>query len=172
MVSMAHSQQSATRGQVRLDGQVLSFSEIAALVGEAEGWRPEIGSEIMGTVLDVKVSHSDVSDRDYPIVFVLSPDKSVTAIHCFQTILYNEMVNQRPERGDRIYVKRLEDGEATRKGWNDPIRYTVGVEKQDASASAWDRLSGPVTAAQERTPDAPADSRPSAGGEFAEPMPE
>jgi hypothetical protein len=167
---MARQNQSAT-GEVRQNGQVLSFAEIAALVGEATGWRPEVGDQLMGTVLEVKITHSDVSDRDYPIVFVLTPDNNVTAVHCFQTTLFNEVINQRPERGDKFFVKRMEDGEATRKGWNAPIIYTVGVEKpQGTAASVWERLGGPTTAAKPEAPEAA--TAPTQGGEFAEPMPE
>lgn len=163
---MARTQQSASRGQVRQNGQVLSFTEIAALIGESEGWRPEIGDEVQGTVLGVKITHSDVSDREYPIVFILRPDNNVTAIHCFQTTLFNEVVSQRPELGDLFYAKRLPDGEATRKGWNAPIRYAVGVQKPEgATASVWDRLGGPITAASEAAPEAPS-------GQFNDPMPE
>jgi hypothetical protein len=123
------------------NGEKLLPSGIAMLMAEATGWRPEQGSEVEGTVLGVKIGSS--SFGTYPIVFVLPDDEDPIALHCFHTVLENEMRSQRPERGDRLYVKYLgpKDDWKGPKGFSAPELYAVLVTKPGAEArSAWDQL--------------------------------
>jgi len=126
---------------VKHRGKKLQPSGIAALMSEAPGWRPEKGDEIEGTVLGVKMTTSTFGT--YPIVFVIGSDDEPVALHCFHTVLQNEMVTQRPERGDAIYVKYLgpKDDYSGPKGYSAPELYAVLVTKPGADArSVWDTV--------------------------------
>lgn len=118
----------------------LKPSEIALLMAEAEGWRPEKGDEIDGIVLGVKIGTS--SFGSYPIVFVLADEEPI-AVHAFHTTLDNELRTQRPERGDAFYVKYLgpkADWEGP-KGYKPPEIYAVLVTKPGAQLrSVWDAM--------------------------------
>jgi hypothetical protein len=111
-----------------MDISNLSAAEIAAMIGDAEGWKPEDGDEVQGTVLAIRAGMSDKRvgrDPQYPIVFVVqNGDNKVVAVHCFQTILENEMRSIRPMPGEEIYIKRIGEGKA-KPGQNAAIRYAV-----------------------------------------------
>lgn len=122
-------------------GAKLKPSEIALLMAEAEGWKPEAGDEIDGTVLGVKIGTSTFGS--YPIVFVLGADEEPVAVHCFHEVLGNEMRTQRPERGDSVYIKYLgpKEGWEGPKGYDPPQMYAVLVTKPGAVArSVWDSM--------------------------------
>jgi hypothetical protein len=130
---------------MRIGNRNYPDSTIAIAMSEATGWNPEIGDTVEGIVLGAKLGWSDVSDSEYPIVFVLPDGKDVTeegvavAIHCFQKVLQNEMTSQRPERGDRLFCTRRNDREASRKGWNPVQVFAVLITKPDGgSRSIWD----------------------------------
>ena len=160
-------------GEVRHHGHKLDDEQIAALMAEAIGWRPADGDELRGTVLGTKIASTDINGtpRDYPLVVVLMdegkeiPDENgvahdVIGIHCFHASLVGEMKAKRPQRGDRIYVKRIgEKGEAKRKGWNAPIVFAVAVTKPDGKQTdVWDTFanqSSPPSPAQAEFDDEP-----------------
>lgn len=133
----------------KVNGKQLGPAALALIISEAEGWRPEEGSELEGTVLGVKLAYSDVSESEYPIVFVMpkdwDPDKGeAIAVHGFGAVLKNELIGQRPELGDTIYIRRGGEREATRKGWSGAINYAVLVTKPGVSGrSVWDAM-GPA----------------------------
>lgn len=124
----------------------MSLAQQAEMMASAEGWKPENGDEIQGTVVGVKVGTSDqreASGRDprYPIVFVRTDDK-VVAVHCFQTILENEIKSARPKIGEDIYIKCIgATGTAKIKGQSPPVRYAVAVQREGGdTADVWDSL--------------------------------
>lgn len=94
----------------------------------AEGWRPEEGSVIVGTVTDLGRGWSDYKNDYYPIVTVMD-DKTQTevAIHCFQTVLERKMKELKPKVGEKIGVKFL-GKHPTKNGKNEVANYTVKVE--------------------------------------------
>jgi hypothetical protein len=115
----------------------LSPAQLAALMADATGWKPEDGDELTGVVLGIKQGYSDVKDAAYPIVFVLTDQGENIAVHCFQTVLENEMRQQRPVPGERVYIKRIgATGEPRIKGQSPTIRYAVLVER-GANADPW-----------------------------------
>lgn len=121
----------------------LSPAQIAALTADAKGWTPEDGDELEGTVLAIKSGYSDVQDRNYPIVFILTDTGECVAVHAFQTVIENEMRQQRPMPGERIYVKRVgATGEAKKKGYSPVIKYAVHVARQDGSNDPWEHMGG------------------------------
>lgn len=132
----------------------LTDIDIALLTATAQGWRPDVGSEIRGRVLAVKIGVSTVGvkdgdpPREYPIVFILpdgaNEDTYAVAVHGFHTVLMAELRSARPEFGDRIYLKSLGtlDRLPASKGMNAPEVYAVHVTGQKGSdkKSPWEIL--------------------------------
>lgn len=120
---------------------------IAAATADAEGWQPEDGDELEGVVVAIKSGVSDFKEKagrnpQYPIVFVLPEDsETVVAVHCFQTVLENEMKAQRPMPGEPIYIKRIGEAATAKKGQNPTIRYAVYVQREAGSADPWEHMS-------------------------------
>jgi hypothetical protein len=129
---------------VKRHGAVLKPSEIALLMAEASGWRPEKGDQLEGAVLGVKIGTSTFGD--YPIVFVLNDtDDEPVAIHAFHTTLSNELRGQRPEMGDKLFVAYLGPKENYEgpKGYDPPEIYAAVVTKPTADKrSVWDAMPG------------------------------
>lgn len=120
----------------------LSPAEIATLTAEASGWQPNDGDEVEGTVLAIKSAYSEVKNANYPIVFVYTDSGECVAVHCFQTVIENEMKSQRPLPGERIYVKRIgaDPNQQVKKGQSPTIRYAVHVSRETA-ADPWSHMS-------------------------------
>lgn len=136
----------ASNTPIEIGGRKFRPAEIAALMAEAEGWKPTVGDELEGHVLGSKLGNSDFreeksGDGRYPIVFVLranldDPDDiEVVAFHAFQEIPYNEVNAQRPQRGDGFYAKFLgqKPGAEAVKGREPAQRYALLVTKPDAT---------------------------------------
>ena len=68
----------------------------------AEGWKPEKGEVIVGTVIDVEFFTGEYGT--YPIITVETTDGQEVNIHGFHTVLKNEIVKKRPQAGDKIAV--------------------------------------------------------------------
>jgi hypothetical protein len=169
----------AKKSQIIHHGEKLDAVQIAALMADATGWVPADGDEIEGTVLGAKWGYSDVSERQYPIVFLLldegetyqrpdddRPPSDVVAIHALQTVIESEMFSLRPQPGERLYVKKIgARGQAKRKGYSPTVAYAVTVPSRtaDDSAAFWDH--GTARRGSTVPPEVKA-------GEFDEPMPE
>lgn len=134
----------------------LTEMDIAILSVTAEGWRPEDGDQIKGRVLAVKIGHSDLNDKfpEYPIVVIL-PDGATTAdkaitVHGFHLVLRNELISQRPEYGDKIFIMAMGNlgRESKVKGQEPPEIYAVHVTKPPGQVrrSAWDTFSNTSSA--------------------------
>lgn len=136
----------ASNAPIEIGGRKFRPAEIAALMAEAEGWKPKIGDELEGHVLGSKLGHSDFreqknQDGRYPIVFVLREDPAeqgdldVVAFHAFQEIPFNEINAQRPQRGDGFFAKFLgQKPGAEPVGGREPAqRYALLVTKPDAT---------------------------------------
>lgn len=145
MRAILQGKETTLAANIKHRGQVLQPSAIAVLMAEATGWRPEKGDELEGVVLGVKIGTSTFGD--YPIVFILpdGDDSDPIAVHGFHEVLSNELRGQRPEQGDRLFVKFLgpkEDWEGP-KGYDPPMIYATHVTKpKDDKRSVWDGLSG------------------------------
>jgi len=164
---------------IKHHGQKIDAIQIAALMAEATGWTPQDGDEIEGTVLGAKWGFSEVSNREYPIVVLLlddgvlyqkpdseDPPNDVVAIHALQTVIESEMFSQRPQPGERLYVKKIgKRGVAKRKGWDPPVAWAVAVPSRDVDTGQafWDSHKS------RRASTAPPEAET---GEFNEPMPE
>lgn len=119
----------------------LTPAQIAALTAEAQGWKPEDGDVVEGTVLAIKSGFSDVKNANYPIVFIL-PDGATeaVAVHCFQTVLENEMRQYRPLPGEHIYIKRIGATGEAKKGQSPTIKYAVYVQRDTANSDPWSHM--------------------------------
>ena len=139
----APSQQTATQRIA-----AMTPAEIAAATADAEGWQPEDGDELQGVVMAIKSGVSEFKEKagrnpNYPIVFVMPEDsEKVISVHCFQTVLENEMRAQRPMPGESIYIKRLgaNPDKPVKKGESPVIRYAVYVQREVGSADPWEHM--------------------------------
>lgn len=126
----------------------MSPAEVAAATAEAEGWQPKDGDELQGLVVAIKSGTSEYKEKAgrnpaYPIVFILPDDSAqVTSVHCFQTVLENEVRAQRPMPGENIYIKRLgsDPTKPVRKGESPVIRYAVYVDRAVGATNPWETM--------------------------------
>ncbi|MGC4050640.1 MAG: hypothetical protein QM757_14790 [Paludibaculum sp.] len=72
---------------------------------DAEGWRPEPGDKLVGTIADVSRRLSDYGQGEYPIVTIRTDDGRYVAIHGFHSMLRNELEAKHVVPGDRLGVK-------------------------------------------------------------------
>lgn len=107
--------------------------ELKSLLDEVEhgakGWMPKAGDTVYGTVMEISEIESGDYD-DYQMVTVKQPDGSLVNVHCFHTVLGNEISrkinNGKLKEGSQIAVKYLGEGEA-KAGNNAPHMYRVAV---------------------------------------------
>lgn len=105
---------------------------------EAQGWRPEPGDVLTGTVTAIDKGWSDYTNSFYPIVTVRQEDGTLTSLHCFHEILKQRMLDLRPEIGTEITVT-CGDRKQTRDGKRSFVTYTVTVPG-DTGAATWNAL--------------------------------
>lgn len=106
----------------------------------AQGWNPEVGDTLRGTVTSLSMGWSDYTQANYPIVTVQKDDGESVKVHCFHTALANELTSQRPVNGDRIAIKYHGQKDGRVKGTT-VSQYVVKVEGRD-QADFWDRAEG------------------------------
>jgi hypothetical protein len=73
------------------------------LNADVEGWRPEAGDYVLGTVVAVDTREGDYGP--YPYVEIEKADGSIVGVHGFHTVLKNELARTKPEVGDTLGVK-------------------------------------------------------------------
>lgn len=73
------------------------------LEAQTEAWMPEAGDKIVGTI--VELSELESQYGTYPLIIITTEEGREFAIHCFRTVLKNEVAKKRPAVGDRIGVK-------------------------------------------------------------------
>lgn len=124
----------------------------------AEGWRPEEGDTIIGTVTDIGIGSSAYGGT-YPIVTVEVQDTGKeVAVHCFHAALRSRMLELRPEVGERIGVKYVgQEPHKTQPG-KTVAKYIVKIDGRGA-ANVWGNLAAdtprsdvPEPAPEEFTP--------------------
>ena len=110
----------------------------------AEGWRPEEGDTVIGTVVVVDAGWSDFKNGYYPIITVQPDDGAPVAVHCFHDVLEKRVTDLRPEPGDTIGIK-YQGKRKTKDGNREVAIYTVRV-KGKSPVSVWDTRLAPATA--------------------------
>lgn len=127
----------------------MDAADRAAATADAKGWEPKDGDELRGLVIAIKSGISEYKEKAgrnpaYPIVFVMSDDDTdnIVAVHCFQTVLENEVRSQRPMPGENIYIKRLgaNPDKPPRKGESAVIRYAVYVDRESGTSDPWSHM--------------------------------
>lgn len=113
----------------------------------AEGWNPNEGDTLMGTILSIKVSQPNEYGV-YPILTLMTDEGKPIAVHCFHQTLKDRLLEKRPAPGEKIAIQYV--GTALSKNRTDPKgepveyhRYAVVVDRPtdtDAQA-AWDSFS-------------------------------
>lgn len=72
----------------------------------AQGWVPDDGAVLVGTVTDIAMGWSDFMNGHYPIVTVQPEDGGdPVAVHGFHAALFSQLKQLRPEKGERIGIK-------------------------------------------------------------------
>lgn len=101
--------------------------EVAAFEREVwgtDGWRPEPGDEVTGTITSLSGGESEFGT--YPIVTVRTAVGEEMALHCFHSVLRRELNRIRPKVGHGLTVKyHGSTGEGKGKFKNGYEAYTV-----------------------------------------------
>lgn len=115
---------------------------------DAEGWRPDPGDKIQGTIVDITTRDSEYQDDTYPVLEIKNElDGEYIAVHAFHSVLKREISNQKPEVGDRIGIKYF--GKVTGKRTDTkgrPVefeKYKVVVDRaiaKDVEKPDWDSM--------------------------------
>jgi hypothetical protein len=114
----------------------------------AEGWNPNEGDTLVGTVLSIKASQPNEYGI-YPIVTLQSEDGKSVAVHCFHQTLKERLLEKRPAPGEKIAIQYVGTKESKQR--TDPSgkpvtyhNYAVVVDRPtDTEAqAAWDTFGG------------------------------
>lgn len=135
---------------------------------ETEGWRPEPGDEITGVVVSLGSGHSDFRARTgngaYPILTIAAeternlntPEEVTTheppqdtAVHAFQSVLYNELMAQRPAVGEKVTITYGGKRQHRTIASQTVAVYKVRVHREGSQANGWDDLFGPPPGRQQ-----------------------
>lgn len=132
----------------------------------------EQGDRLVGRVSDITDAWSDKRNNlkggFYPLLTIeveeatgYDPEKtSELKVHCFGSVLFNEVMRKRPEVGERIRFLYRGQGEDKRGTGNPPELYSLTVAgRKDAGARAYaniDRTEG--TGGPAPAPDVPIDT--------------
>lgn len=71
---------------------------------EPETWKPKVGDTVKGTI--VRVSQRTSEFGPYPLLSI-NTGNGIVEVHCFHSVLKNEVKEQRAQVGDRIGIKHL-----------------------------------------------------------------
>lgn len=125
---------------------------------ESEGWRPEDGDVLTGTVHAVSKAWSDWTNEFYPLVTVKTADGALVDVHAFHATLKARLMELRPEVGSEIEVAYL-GKRPTKDGKREVAVYKVTVPGE-TGANTWDALDRQqtVNARAAVTGDVPADT--------------
>ena len=110
--------------------------------GYADGWRPDEGDKIVGTIVGLSKGWSDYRQGFYPIVTIHdeATGKDI-AVHGFHHALNRELIALKPKLGERIGIK-CGAKVKTKDGKRNVQTYTVKVEGR--TEDIWGSLSAPT----------------------------
>lgn len=103
---------------------------------DPEGWRPEAGDLLIGTVDEVSSREGDFGP--YPLIIVEKSDGSYVAVHAFHSVLRNEIESLQPSIGDEIGIKYegvKEPKGGLKKGMSGYEMYRVKLERKSPAGS-------------------------------------
>lgn len=131
------------------------------------------GDYITGRLMDVTEAWSDQRNGGqggfYPLLTVAVAESNWTPyqgaeimVHCFRTVLYNEIERQRPEISERLTITYRGTSGKAKEGRNPAELFTVRVlDRQGQAARAYGRMFGPDKAlaqAAQSEPELPVDT--------------
>ncbi len=70
----------------------------------AEGWKPEVGEKLIGTIIDLDERDSQYDEEPYTLVTVLNDEGEERAFHGFHTVPRRKLARLGPQIGDRIGI--------------------------------------------------------------------
>lgn len=139
--------------------QTTQQRQAAARDAHPDAWiAVEEGDTISGTVVDVSAAWSDQREADYPLLTIATDDGGEKKVHCFSTVLYNEVLRQRPVIGERVTITYMGVGEARKRGQSGAKLYRFRVEGRSPEqiGSLYDRLDGQGKPQAQAPPSQPA----------------
>ncbi len=95
-----------------------------------EGWRPEIGQELIGTIVRMDERQTDDYPDPYPILTIKPIEGDLIAFHAFHTVAKTELAGQEPQVGDEIGIRYLGEEKGARYSYHN---YRIVVEKNKHS---------------------------------------
>lgn len=126
---------------------------------DAEGWRPESGDMLIGTVEDIDIGWSDFRG-EYPILTIRAGEGTQSAnvnpgevvkVHCFHDVLFSRVQTLRPVPGETVGVQFHGKHPHKTKPSQTVSRYTLKVQGRGADAAAlYDRLGSGRTRTPQR----------------------
>ena len=134
----------------------------------SDAWRPtDPGDQLDGYVVDVDTAWSKFrASRNpenpdagwYPLLTVRLEDGSERKVHCFRTVLYNEIMRKQPIAGERVTITFIGEGPA-RDGMNGAHIYRVNVHGRAGTANAYQGML-PASGPSGNTPQATLEQAP------------
>lgn len=103
---------------------------------DPEGWRPEVGDVVIGTIDEVTTGNGDFGE--YPLLIIEKADGEFIAVHAFHSVLRNEIESLQPSEGDEIGVKYLGKKEpkgGLKKGMSPFENYKVKLDRKSPAGS-------------------------------------
>ena len=107
-----------------------------------EGWRPQPGDKVIGTIVEIDTRTSDYGQGDYPVLTIALDSGEEVAVHAFHTVLKNELARLKPVEGERIGIV-YHGKKAGKGGGNGYESYRVKVDRSaggSSSAPDWDAM--------------------------------
>lgn len=108
------------------------------------------GDTLIGRVADIVDAWSDKRNNlkggNYPLLTIGNLEEATgydlekvkeLKVHCFGTVLFNEVMRKQPNVGERIRIIYKGKGEDKRKTGNPPELYSVTVASKNAGARAY-----------------------------------
>ena len=101
-----------------------------------EAWRPEPGDVVVGVIRDIDERMTQYGSC--PVLVIEDEDQhKVVSVWAFHTVLRNELARHRPQVGERIAIRRLEDAESEAGRYK---RYRVLMERDKPQTFDWGRV--------------------------------
>lgn len=118
----------------------------AALAAEhPDTWIPlNAGDEIQGQIVDATSAWSDqIGDNGdfYPLLTIDMGNGETKKVHCFSTVIFNEVMSKQPQVGENVRFVYEGEGEVKVKGRNAPKLYRLYIEgRTDQAQRVYDAI--------------------------------
>ena len=116
----------------------------------SNAWIPENpGDTLTGKVVDVDSAWSDYRNANYPLLTIENDDGEHT-VHCFHTVLFNEVMKWEPVVGEEVTIVYKGVGKG-KPGMSGPKLYKVRIPGRPSASSrgVYGRLRGQAPTQEE-----------------------